>query len=85
MEEQKAKVIAVVTYAVLAMMFMLLAAVLLKMLFQPNSSDQNLLIMVSQAIIGIVTGVIGYYFGSSEGSRKKDVLLTKGETSEKTD
>lgn len=42
----------------------------------PKGSEQMLNIALG-ALIALANGVYGYYFGSSKGSRDKDVLLRK--------
>lgn len=79
---EKTRVVAIVTYSILAMMFILLTAVIVKMFVSPQSADQNLLIMVVQSILGLAAAMVGYYYGSSEGSRKKDELLSAKEKEE---
>ncbi len=76
MTNEKTRVVAIVTYSILAMMFVLLSAVVVKMFVSPASADQNLLIMVVQSVLGLASGMVGYYYGSSEGSRKKDEMLS---------
>ncbi len=66
--------LAYVSYALIAMMFLLLIAALVKWVVDP-SADQNIIIMVAQAVIGMCSSVAGYWIGSSDGSKKKDLTI----------
>jgi uncharacterized membrane protein len=41
------------------------------------TENKDLLNLVVGALIGVFTSVVGYYFGSSIGSAKKDEMLRK--------
>jgi drug/metabolite transporter (DMT)-like permease len=62
------------TLLVLALLF------LLYFLFTKDIPDanRNLLSLLVGALIGSVTTIVQYYFGSSKGSSDKDELLRKG-------
>ncbi len=82
----KTKITDVVTYCVLAMLFVLMIALLLERVFRPDTSDNNLLIMVAQAVIGMCTMITSKYFRDDAARRKEDSnpATTKGEANEKT-
>ncbi len=75
MQDEKTKVISIVSFALIGMMFLLLIVVLGKWLFLPQTEDQNLLIMVVQAVVGMCIAATNYWLGSSDGSKRKDELI----------
>lgn len=54
--------------------FVLLALLVLKPIPEQNDSMLNLVV---GALIGSFTGVVGYFFGSSVGSKQKTEIISK--------
>lgn len=74
----KNRTIEIVSYVVLALFALLLIAVLFKWMFAKDV-DSTLLVQVAQATISLASGAVGYWLGSSNGSRNKEAaLIEKG-------
>jgi uncharacterized protein YacL len=53
------------------------ALLILLVLAQVPTENKDLLNLVVGSLIGVFTSVVGYYFGSSIGSAKKDEMIRK--------
>jgi hypothetical protein len=53
------------------------ALLILLVLAQVPTENKDLLNLVVGSLIGVFTSVVGYYYGSSMGSAKKDEIIRK--------